>query len=124
MCFYLKTQAKDRGYIEKVTLEGGDKPLVVLDWDSLIRQKLYAAAVGGDWQAAKLFLLFVVGRPSDAVDPDALDRDEWKQSQEWPHPADVFAAFGKVVFGDALRTLQNLEPRIVPMFSEAANPDA
>ena len=53
-------------------------------------EKLYAAAVSGDWQAAKLFLLFVVGRPADAVDPDALDRDEWKQSQEWPHPADVF----------------------------------
>jgi hypothetical protein len=87
-------------------------------------EKLYAAAVGGDWQAAKLFLLFVVGRPADAVDPDTLDRDEWKQSQEWPHPADVFAAFGKVVFGDALRTLQNLEPRIVPMFSEEANTGA
>jgi hypothetical protein len=59
----------------------------------------------------------VIGRPAEAVDPDTLDRDEWKHSQEWPHPADVFAAFGKVVFGDALRTLQNLEPRIVPMFS-------
>ena len=87
-------------------------------------EKLYAAAIGGDWQAAKLFLLFVVGRPADAVDPDALDRDEWKQSQEWPHPADVFAAFGKVVFGDALRALQSLEPRITPMFSEEANTDA
>jgi hypothetical protein len=87
-------------------------------------EKLYAAAVSGDWQAAKLFLLFVVGRPADAVDPDALDRDEWKQSQEWPHPADVLEAFGKVVFGDALRMRQNLEPTIVPLFLEAVNTDA
>jgi hypothetical protein len=87
-------------------------------------EKLYAAAIGGDWQAAKLFLLFVVGRPANTVDPDALDRDEWNQSQEWPHPADVFAAIGEVVFGDALRALQNLEPRIVPLFSAEANTDA
>jgi hypothetical protein len=87
-------------------------------------EKLYAAAVSGDWQAAKLLLLFVIGRPADAVDPDTLDRDEWKQSQEWPHGSDVFAALGKVVFGDALRALQNLEPTIVPLFSAAANTDA
>jgi hypothetical protein len=49
------------------------------------------------------------------------DLDEWKQSQEWPHGSDVFAAFGKVVFGDALRMLQNLEPHIVPMFSAETN---
>ena len=87
-------------------------------------EKLYAEAVGGDWQAAKLFLLFVVGRPAVAVDPDTLDRDEWKQSQEWPHPADVLATLGKVVFEDALRMRQNLEPTIVPLFSAAANTDA
>jgi hypothetical protein len=83
-------------------------------------EKLYAAAVGGDWQAAKLFLLFVVGRPADAVDPDALDRDEWKQCQEWPHGSDVFAAVGKVVFRDALRMRQAMEPTIVPLSLEEA----
>jgi hypothetical protein len=41
-------------------------------------EKLYAAAVGGDWQAAKLFLLFVVGRPADAVNPDTLDLAEFQ----------------------------------------------
>jgi hypothetical protein len=87
-------------------------------------EQLYAAAVRDDWQAAKLFLLFVVGRPAGAVDPDALDRDEWQQSQEWPHQADVFAALGKVVFGDALRMMQNLAPSIVPMFSEEAKRDS
>jgi hypothetical protein len=46
-------------------------------------EKLYAAAVGGDWAAARLFLLFVIGRPADAVNPDTLDRDEWKTREEW-----------------------------------------
>jgi hypothetical protein len=41
-------------------------------------EKVYAAAVAGDWQAAKLFLLFVVGRPGDAVNPDTLDLAEFQ----------------------------------------------
>lgn len=41
-------------------------------------ERLYVAAVAGDVQAAKLFLLFVVGRPSAAVNPDALDLDEFR----------------------------------------------
>jgi hypothetical protein len=29
VCFYLKTQAKDRGYVERTQLEGGERPLEV-----------------------------------------------------------------------------------------------
>jgi len=39
VCFYLKCQAKDRGYIERTELQGGDRPVAVLDWDSLIRSR-------------------------------------------------------------------------------------
>jgi hypothetical protein len=46
-------------------------------------EKLFAAALAGDWQAAKLLLPFVIGRPADAVNPDGLDRDEWRGREEW-----------------------------------------
>jgi hypothetical protein len=35
-------------------------------------------ATGGDWQAAKPSLPLVVGRPADAVNPEALDLDEFR----------------------------------------------
>jgi hypothetical protein len=41
-------------------------------------ERLYAAAVGGDWTAAKLLLAYAVGKPREAVDADRLDLDEWK----------------------------------------------
>jgi hypothetical protein len=84
-------------------------------------EALHAQALAGDVAAARTLLAYVVGKPSSAVDPDLLDRDEWKQRQGWPHGADVLAALGKVVFGDALRTLQSMESRIVPINSEGEN---
>jgi hypothetical protein len=84
-------------------------------------EALHAQALAGDVAAARTLLAYVVGKPSSAVDPDLLDRDEWKQRQEWPHGADVLAALGKVVFGDALRTLRSMESRIVPINSEGEN---
>jgi hypothetical protein len=64
-------------------------------------EKLFTAALAGDWQAAKLLLPFVIGRPTDAVNPDALDIDEWKGCQEW----DAIHAewFRKLSMADALR---------------------
>jgi hypothetical protein len=52
-------------------------------------EKLYAAAAGGDWQAAKLFLLYVVGRPADAVNPDTLDLDEFQRLASAPSKSRV-----------------------------------
>src|SRR5215813_4620983 len=51
--------------------------------------KLFAAALAGDWQAAKLLLLFVIGRPAEAVDPDRLDLAEWRLRQDCPQLGDV-----------------------------------
>jgi hypothetical protein len=39
---------------------------------------LYAAAVAGDWTAAELLLRYAVGKPAAAVNPDAVDLDEFK----------------------------------------------
>jgi hypothetical protein len=41
-------------------------------------QRIFAAALGGDWQAAKLFLLFTLGKPPEPANPDTLDLDEFR----------------------------------------------
>jgi hypothetical protein len=64
-------------------------------------EKLFAAALAGDWQAAKLLLPFVIGRPADAVNPDALDMEEWKGCQEWDSIHSKW--FNRISFADALR---------------------
>jgi hypothetical protein len=78
-------------------------------------EKVYAEAIAGDWQAVKMFLMFVIGRPAAAVNPDTLDSEEWKQCQEWPHNSDVWAMFSKVVFSDAIRMRDTLGPTITPL---------
>ena len=78
-------------------------------------EKLYAAAVEGDLTATKLFLLVTLGRPAAAVNPDALDKEEWQQAQEWPHMADVYAMFGKVMFADALSRRQVMDNTVLPL---------
>jgi hypothetical protein len=91
-------------------------------------KQLYAEAVSGDWQAAKLFLLFVVGRPADAVNPDALDRDEWLQCQEWPEKPVDFAWLRKINFAQAVDMLRRMaelgQGAIVQLSPDAANPGA
>jgi hypothetical protein len=58
-------------------------------------EALFAQALAGDVAAARTLLAYVVGKPSSSVDPDALDRDEWRRCEEWPHGADVLAALGR-----------------------------
>ena len=90
-------------------------------------EKLFAAALAGDWQAAKLLLPFVIGRPADAADPDTLDRDEWLQCQEWPEEPFPFAWLRKRSFAEAVSTLRNLAERgqaeIVRLAVAEANAD-
>jgi hypothetical protein len=71
-------------------------------------EKLYAAAIAGDWQATGLFLRFVIGRPADAVDPDRVDLQEWQLRSDGPDFADVMAAVRKMLAKDALDKLQTL----------------
>jgi hypothetical protein len=42
-------------------------------------ERMLAAAMGGDWLAAKLLLSYVIGKPAPAVDPDAVDLDEFRR---------------------------------------------
>jgi hypothetical protein len=45
-------------------------------------------AEGGDMQAMKLLFQYVLGKPSETVDPDRLDVDEWQKMQEKSRPPD------------------------------------
>jgi hypothetical protein len=71
-------------------------------------ERLYAAALAGDWQAAGLFLRYVVGRPGEAVDPDRVDLDEWQMRRDGPDFSEVLAAVRKILAKDALGILQTL----------------
>jgi hypothetical protein len=40
---------------------------------------LLKQALGGDHEAARILLSYVVGKPVNAVDPDGADEDEWRR---------------------------------------------
>jgi hypothetical protein len=45
-------------------------------------------AEAGDIDAMKLLCQYVIGKPTEAVDPDRLDMDEWQKLQETARPAE------------------------------------
>src|SRR5262249_6032849 len=49
-------------------------------------------AEGGDMAAAKLLLQYVLGKPTETVDPDRVDVDEWEKLQEQARPAREMSA--------------------------------
>src|SRR5262249_26309457 len=49
-----------------------------------LARNLVAMALAGDVPAAKLVLLYALGRPTAAVDPDGLDMQEWRLRQDCP----------------------------------------
>jgi hypothetical protein len=54
-------------------------------------EKLYARALRGDCGAAKLLLVYSIGKPVGATDPDTLDLQEWLHMQSFPSRAEVLA---------------------------------
>jgi hypothetical protein len=76
-----------------------------------LAEQLFAAAAAGDVQASKLLLLFVVGRPAAAVNPDTLDLDEWRLCEQWPEGPWPFAWVNKVSFAEGVRILQAMSER-------------
>jgi hypothetical protein len=61
----------------------------------------------GDLAAAKLVLLYAVGRPKDPVDPDTLEEQEWQRCRQAGVPLDelggVLHRFPAPVACDLLR---------------------
>jgi hypothetical protein len=66
-----------------------------LDEDKLacLGDKLYAAALGGDWAAAKILLAYALGKPGPAADADRLDLDECHILDAAPTLAQMLRAF-------------------------------
>jgi hypothetical protein len=55
-----------------------------------LSEKLFQMALGGDVAAAKLFLAYAVGKPTEGGDPDRLDLEEYAQFLEHPTRAQAF----------------------------------
>lgn len=49
-----------------------------------VAHKLVEQARNGNLAAARLLLVYLIGRPGEAVDPDRLDLEEWRLCQESP----------------------------------------
>jgi hypothetical protein len=75
--FHRKQAALRRAFAEAV----GEGQLQAL------ARRLYERALEGDAACAKLLLAHVLGKPTDAVDPDGVDADEWRRLEAGPtHP--------------------------------------
>ncbi len=72
--FTRKLGAKRAAFVDAVTNEEV----------AALARELYRLALEGDLQAAALFLNYAVGKPTEAVDPDAVDLDEWKRLYAGP----------------------------------------
>ncbi|HEX3151646.1 MAG TPA: hypothetical protein VHR66_26470 [Gemmataceae bacterium] len=54
-------------------------------------RKLLEQALGGDVAASKVLLAYVVGKPTETIDPDRLALEAWRLIQSWPTAAEVLA---------------------------------
>jgi hypothetical protein len=59
-------------------------------------------AEGGDMVAMKLLFQYVLGKPTETVDPDRLDVDEWRKMQEKSRPPEEAT---KVISGLPVETV-------------------
>jgi hypothetical protein len=55
-------------------------------------RKLLAQALGSDVAAAKVLLSYIVGKPTEVVDPDRIEIEAWKLVLSWPTIAEALAA--------------------------------
>jgi hypothetical protein len=58
---------------------------------------LYRKALAGDAGCAKVLLLYLIGKPAAAVDPDTLDLEEWRQLEASPTGARLFRVLSDCV---------------------------
>jgi hypothetical protein len=65
-----------------------------------ITRRLFEQALGGDVNAARVLLLYAVGKPTKAADPDNVDLDEWSKADAMPSLCRVWS-----------RMLENISPQ-------------
>jgi hypothetical protein len=75
--------------------------------------KLLADALAGNMAAAQLYLSYVVGKPTKAVNPDTLDAEEFREILARPGVKEVMAALMNINPGVAAELLINAGPKTV-----------
>jgi hypothetical protein len=93
------------------------KPEVVQQLMEMLVQR----ALGGDLAALKLLLLYAVGRPTEAVNPDTLDQEEWRLLQE--NRVDGLALVQGLQQGMPLTLARDLLRALVPAMDAALRPE-
>jgi hypothetical protein len=98
--------------------------MAVTDEDvDAIAQRLVELARTGDVAAARLLLSYAVGRPTDAVDPDTLDQQEWAIFRQIPvPPAEVERLLHDVPVDFACELTRALAPHLSAMTAAKAKP--
>jgi hypothetical protein len=89
-----------------------------------VARKLYEQALAGDTAAAKVLLLYVVGRPAEPANPDTLDQHELTLLLETPSAQALLAAAqdrlpAATALGVAEAVLQVAPQRLVQLLDAA-----
>jgi hypothetical protein len=89
-----------------------------------LAEKLFQMALGGDVAAAKVFLAYAIGKPTEAGNPDRLDLEEYAQFQEHPTRAQALLDISRPVgFAGILKLLRGIAERKADAFvSDVLNP--
>jgi hypothetical protein len=69
---------------------------------------MFAAALKGDWAAAKILLVYAIGRPVEAPNPDRLGLDEFDIVSKQPAFMDTLLATARYPAGPGGRDVKNL----------------
>jgi len=87
--------------------------------------QLFARAMAGDVDAARLVLSYAVGRPQPAPDPDRADADEWGLVREWPLFSEVLGQVSKIAAGEAIAIFHRVQKlqEPVPFSLEEVKPE-
>jgi hypothetical protein len=98
--------------------------MAVTDEDiAAIAQQLLEQAKAGDVAAARLLLSYAIGQPTEAVDPDTLDQQEWAIFRQVPVPApEVERLLHDVPVDFACELARALAPHLGKIAAQKAKP--
>jgi hypothetical protein len=88
-----------------------------------IAKRLLEQAKAGDVAAARLLLRYAIGQPTEAVDPDTLDQQEWTIFRQVPVPApEVERLLHDVPVDFACGLARALVPHLADIAAQKAKP--
>jgi hypothetical protein len=98
--------------------------MAVTDEDiDAIAKRLLELAKAGDVAAARLLLGYAIGKPTETVDPDTLDQQEWAIFRQIPvPPAEVERLVRDVPVDFACELTRALAPHLSDMAKKTAQP--